>query len=79
MVARSKNVDLEVVCEAEKEVLDSLSKKCLAAVNSIMSMENGRSKYTVGQAREKLISKKYPKEVVNEVLVDYLSEKYLCE
>lgn len=38
-----------------------------------------RSKYTVGQAREKLISKKYPKEVVNEVLIDYLSEQYLCE
>lgn len=40
-------------------------------------MEKGRSKYTVGQAKEKLISKKYPKEVVNEVLVNYLSNQYL--
>lgn len=77
LVSKGKNVDLELVCEAKKEVLDTLSKKCLVAVDSIMSLENGKSKYTVGQAKEKLISKKYPKEVVNEVLVNYLSNQYL--
>lgn len=42
-----------------------------------MSLEDGRSKYTVGQAKEKLISKKYPEEIVNEVLINYLSDQYL--
>lgn len=37
LVSKSKNVDIELVCEAEKEVLDLLSKKCLVAVDSIMS------------------------------------------
>ena len=77
LVSKGKNVDLELVCEAKKEVLDTLSKKCLVAVDSIMSMEGGRSKYTVGQAKEKLISKKYPEEVVNEVLINYLRDQYL--
>lgn len=77
LVSKGKNVDLELVCEAKKEVLDTLSKKCLVAVDSIMSLEDGKSKYTVGQAKEKLISKKYPEEIVNEVLINYLSDQYL--
>ena len=70
-----------------KEILDSavifiseaLTRNCKTDISNLLSFKsnNKYSKYTIGEVRDKLLAKGYPKEIVYECILNYISDQYL--
>ena len=55
----------------------SLVNKCSFEVNNMFKIEDVKSHYTVGEIRKALLQKGYPKDIVNDCIVNYLENEYL--
>lgn len=69
----------EIVESSAIVLIGELSKSCLSAIPSLFSIENGKelSTYTVGEVRDLLLEKGFPREVVTDTIVTYLESERL--
>lgn len=79
MKLSKSNIKPDVLELVSKNIVLALSDRCLNETNNFFIKKNGISNYTVGEIRKKLLGRGYPREIVNECIVNYLENKYLCE
>ena len=79
MKLSKSNIKPDVLELVSKNIVLALSDRCLNETNNFFIKKNGISSYTVGEIRKKLLGRGYPREIVNECIVNYLENQYLCD
>lgn len=73
----SKGMSFESANSLYSNTVKPLKGKCKNDIAKIFVVEGKSSKYTVGEVREYLQDRGYPKEIVNNCLLEYLKNEYL--
>lgn len=60
-------------------ISEALASNCNTDASNLLSFKSNDkySKYTIGEVRDKLLAKGYPKEIVYECILNYISDQYL--
>lgn len=77
LLASHGNYSPEQVIKGYNKIYSSLVNSCFKIVPKYLIKSSGGKSVTVGQARDALISKGYPRNVVNEAIVQYLDGQVL--
>lgn len=78
-ILASKEFNSSIVNAVYSQIETSLCEKCNKDLSKTFVIEGNSSKYTVNEMRELLLDRGYPREIVNECIVNYLENQYLCE
>ena len=73
----SKGISFDSAISLYSIAINPLKVKCKNDISKIFVVEGKSSKYTVGEVREYLQDRGYPKEIVNNCLLEYLKNEYL--
>lgn len=62
------------------ELSSKLATECSKNVNSLLEIPVGSeySRYTISEVRSKLFSAGYPKEVIDDCILNYIGDQYIC-
>lgn len=60
-------------------ISEALTSNCNTDASNLLSFKSNDkySKYTIGEVRDKLLAKGYPKEIIYECILNYISDQYL--
>lgn len=69
----------EILDSAVIFISEALIRNCNTDASDLLSFKSNDkySKYTIGEVRDKLLAKGYPKEIVYECILNYISDQYL--